>query len=57
MADLKNLMIAKLDYTSLDDKGITSLKSLPKLRELSLDSTSITDQGALALQSMSSFER
>jgi hypothetical protein len=42
----------RLDYTSLDDNGIASLKTLPQLRELSLDATGVTDQGVQALESM-----
>ena len=42
----------KLDYTSVGDKGLESLKTLPKLRELSLDSTGVTDKGADTLKTM-----
>jgi hypothetical protein len=42
----------KLDYTSVDDKGLEFLKTLPNVRELSLDTTNVTDIGAQALKSM-----
>ena len=38
----------------MDDKGLESLKALPKLRELSLDSTGVTDAGAETLRSLTS---
>ena len=44
--ELKNLKVIKLDYTSVDDKGLESLKALPQLQELSLDATGVTDKGA-----------
>jgi len=44
--------VLKLDYTSLDDKGVEFLKTLPHLRELSLDATNLTDKGAEGLQAM-----
>jgi hypothetical protein len=50
---LKNLAVVKLDYTAVDDKGLESLRGLPRLRELSLDSTGVTDKGGAALQSIS----
>jgi hypothetical protein len=53
---LKNLSVVKLDYTSVDDKGLESLQSLPRVRELSLDSTNITDTGAALLKSMVSLQ-
>ena len=47
---MKNLAVVKLDYTSVDDKGLESLRSLPRLRELSLDSTGVTDKGAQVVE-------
>jgi hypothetical protein len=41
-----------LDFTSITDKGVESLKGLPKLQELTFDSLDITDQGAETLASM-----
>jgi hypothetical protein len=40
----------------VDDKGLESLQSLPRVRELSLDSTNITDTGAALLKSMASLK-
>jgi hypothetical protein len=41
-----------LDYTSVTDKGLDALKSLPGLRELSLDSAGVTDAGVETLNAM-----
>ena len=43
----------KLDYTSIDDKAVEFLKTLPAVSELSLDTTNVTDTGAQTLKSMS----
>jgi hypothetical protein len=54
---LKNLKMLKLDYTSVDDKGVESLKKLSQLEELSMDTTGITDEGAKLLATMKSLKR
>jgi hypothetical protein len=56
VASLKNLAVLGLDYTSVDDKGLDLLKTLPKLQELRLDSANITDAGVPAFQAMSSLK-
>ena len=54
LRDMKKLAVVKLDYTSVDDKGLGPLLGLPHLRELSLDSTGVTDKAAPELKSISS---
>ena len=54
---LKNLAVVRLDYTTVDDKGLDApCEASRGSRELSMDFTGVTDNGAKTLESMSSLK-
>jgi hypothetical protein len=49
---MKNLAVLNLDYTSVTDKGLSSLAGLSRLTALRLDSATVTDAGIKTLESL-----